>query len=461
MILVMHPSQLTTLATHCPLAVSLEEAGTPRERDVFHAGTAAHAIIQEIGEQTNRKGRALEYLEMQTVARAVCERLISEGRSFDGKPEPPLPADPVWLGRDLALDYLGPRPLEPGAEYEVGVAVGEDWKPTAYEGEEVGVGGEGGPEPESYVTIWPHFRTILDYVRIEEGDGEAEFEETTVVIRDWKSSWATDADRLNHLQQRAQAVMAWIHYPEASAIRREVVNLRTHATYSDTLYVSFPEVVEQLEEWRDDIDSTLRALEEMKADGIDGLRPASPGAGCVGCPYVGRCEEGREYLLSADGITQHGSDEERAALFAVTVALMGRTRDLLKASGGESVEIENGEVGYIRQPYREAKPGAARLLAEEWGLEDDPRIRKALEALSGAADAMAPDWEGAIAEARKVLSGQGAEERALGLIAAMKPTKTNLENALAVLYPDKQVRTDWLEGQTVEKFKKVFKVVKR
>lgn len=200
----MHPSQLTTLATHCPLAVSLEEAGTPRARDVFHHGTAAHAIIQEIGEQTNRKGRALEYLEMQTVARAVCERLISEGRSFDGKPEPPLPADPVWLGRDLALDYLGPRPLEPGAEYEVGVAVQSGWLPCHYDGEPV----EGAaPEPATERTP-PRFKTILDYVRIEEGDGEAEFEEATVVIRDWKSSWATDANRLNHLQQRSQAVMA-------------------------------------------------------------------------------------------------------------------------------------------------------------------------------------------------------------------------------------------------------------
>ena len=436
------PTLLNLFAERCGFAVSLAEQNAPMNRDVFQPGIAAHEILQACGNKTNEKGRILSYEEMQTVARAVCERLIAEGRSFDGNPEPPLHPNDAWAGRDIALDYLALRPLEPGAEYEVGVAVGSAWEPMPYEGAEVEV-----PLGEHYATREmaldagdpslegqcveieygselhpPHFRSILDVIRIGEGDGEQEFEQQTLVIRDYKSAWPTDAERLNHLQQRCQAVLAVAHYPDAAVLRREVVNLRTRMVYSDDMYLGFPETDEILDEWRADVDSTLAALEEQKMQGIDGMRAASPGACCVSCPYVAQCDEGREYLLSADGISEYGSLEEKARLYAVTVAMMGHVRDTLKAAGGEPIEIEDGRVGYIRQAYREPLPGAYRALMAEWGVTD---------------------------------------ERAAGMLHAMKPTKANLENALKVLFPeDPEYRADWLREQTREVGQKVFKVVK-
>lgn len=392
---------------HCALSASLSEAGEPQDRTIFHAGTAAHAILQALVEATNKEGRPLEYDEMERVARKVCERLISHGRKFEGVPEPPLPADLVWRGRDAALDYIGAQPFEPGGMAEVGLAVDAEWQPCEYDSER------------------RHFRHIVDYLELRDGDPESDYPEKLVTVRDYKG-WLGTKERLDHLQQRAAAVLAWIHYPEATVLIREVVNIFTGATFSETIYLAYPEEVEKLEEWKKDIDSTLAAYEEAKRRGVDGLAAASPGPGCVDCPYLNRCDEGLEYWRSVGSIAEYGSVEEKARAYAVCVAVQGALRKMLELeTGGEPVETGEGEkVGYVRQSYREVKPGAHRALLAEYGID-------------------------------------GAQsETFAAVLAAHGMSVSGMESALKALGYDKQFVADWLAEQTVDTGRKVFKVTK-
>jgi hypothetical protein len=342
----------------------------------------------------NKAGEILTWEQMQAVALAVCEKLVSEGRQFDGEPEPPLSPEDALAGKAVALDWLATNPIEPGAVYEAGLGVGihtetRVWLAVPYDHEGA------------------YLKTAIDSHRIEEDeDGQ-----TVLDIRDYKSNWNANADELQTIQRKLQTLICLAHYPDVDVIRREVVNLRTRMMYSDELYLAFPETQEQLEEWRVDIAAMVEALEQKP-------RTANPGARCTACPYLGQCEDAQEWLETVSG---SASKEDLATAYCIASAEMYRLRDLLKAATANgSVETEDAVVGSQRQEKQQLKADAYAEMLEAWLPKYDDTGYKTEESAAAYHDG----------RTKVVFSVRG-------LLHAMKPSKGSAEAVLRILMPDR------------------------
>lgn len=118
---------LSLASKHCPKALGFYEAGLPYDRGIFAVGSAAHSVLEAIGKAAAARGEYLLPEEAEAVSREECERLIREGRDFEGVREPPMPSEAVWRGRDLALSYHDGNHLSAKYRYETGLAVNRDW----------------------------------------------------------------------------------------------------------------------------------------------------------------------------------------------------------------------------------------------------------------------------------------------------------------------------------------------
>jgi hypothetical protein len=350
---VYRPTALKAASRHCPRVLDHLAAGDPYERTGFEAGIAAHSVLQAVGEATERAGCELGAVEVDRVAGDVCRALIETGRTFDGNPEPPLAADNVWAGRDIALRWLSSHPISPGGRYEVGLAVDAQWRPVPYD------------------SPLARLRAILDVIRTEDAEDE-ESAWRVVVLRDYKSAWSTDAGELDTLQLRSHAVLAEIHFgADADVIRREVVNLRTMKTYGGgfehELQMADEGSVATLRRWRDDLQSTMESYDAM-VDAGTGLRPANPGAGCDGCPFLPLCVEAHQYVDRAEALAKYGTPEDRARSFAVAYAVAAGLRERLKreTDGGDVIDLGDAVVGFVGKPSREASALAYETLYEHW-----------------------------------------------------------------------------------------------
>lgn len=377
----MRSTSLKTAERHCLAALDFLEAGTPYDRGMFATGIAAHAVLQEAIQRPDANREAL--------ADAVVRTLTTTGRAFDGVPEPPLAIEPALAGRDLALAYLEEHELPAGARAEAGLAVDRDWKPVPYD------------SPDAY---WKAAVDVIYEDTFEDDDVAAQ----GIVVRDWKSAWPTDADELDTVQLRGQALVAVAHNPGADFVRREVVNLRTGRLYESMLWLD-DDGKNMLVTWRRDLDLAIAAAEHR---GPDGKRPAAPGAGCLGCPFLLRCNAARAHLRGG-AIT-----EPTAEAVAVRLAVIEAARDELIAMGKVvlaegSVAVPGGLVGYVAKSQREPASTATADLAHTWFQVDD-----------------ASAWD---AEHGDVL----------GLLAALKPGVSALENAAKVLHPFTRGDTAW------------------
>jgi hypothetical protein len=338
-------STLLRLASeHCPRALDFAEAGAPYDRSQFYTGNAAHHVLQAIGERTNETGRPLTSTEAETVARATCEQLIAEGREFDGAPEPPLPPDAVFAGRDLALAYLDGHALYPGGKYEIGMAVDASWAST------------------NYTSPQAHVRGILDRYEIVDESGE-EPGARVDVHTDYKSAWNAGPDLLDSLQLKLQTLLVDAAGPgfTPGIIRRRVVNLRTGGEWHADIYPNEDDGRQTLDGWRRDIDATIRALEHRDATG---RRPAAPGIGCYGCPYLLQCPEALDLMGTTDTI------EDRAKQYVVASALRDAlAKGLRRDTAAGAVVVNGGEVGYIAKTKRTLTDGGPSALLDRWELE--------------------------------------------------------------------------------------------
>lgn len=348
------PTTLRLASRHCPRAVDFYDEGRPYFREHYAAGIAAHAVLEALGRAAVQERPASE---QEAVVAAVCHQLTTQGRVFDGQPEPPLPQDAVMEGRDLALAWAAEHPLSATAHYELGAgfATRPTWRHVGY----------GSPEAR--------FRLILDVLDVvEEVD-----EETScwgLLVRDYKSAWSTDAAELDTIQMRAQACAAWAmgtgignplrlsaEVPALHFVRQEIVNLRTGQIFSRTLWMhAGGEGQELLAAWRRDLEQTMDTLDAMGRP-----RPARPGAGCMGCPWVIPCEPAQAFAEQALG----GAEDERAVAqaFAVADAIRSALFDLAKAATEEAaVDIGGAVVGSVGLAGREPAPEAALLLLERW-----------------------------------------------------------------------------------------------
>lgn len=338
------PTALRLAGKHCPRAVTFYEDEAPHDRRIFHTGTAAHAIIQVVIEATQAAGHMLADEDVEALSMGAAKLMIEQGRTFEGDREGPLPPDAVWRGREIARSYVARHPFEPAALVEVGLAVDGSWVPVAYDKA-------------------ARFRAIADYLTVaEEIDEESAWRALRVV--DYKSAWPTDRGELDTIQRRAQAVLAWLHHGEdVDVIVLCVANLRTGVSYEREIVLDEAGTA-LLERWRDEIEATCAALDAGRDS--QGRYKLSPGGGCIECPWVGACKEGREWTEQA---LEGGSTEDRARAL---LALEGRRGALIRAlkeelADRDGVEVAPGmEFGFWREDTWKASSAAAQTIAKEY-----------------------------------------------------------------------------------------------
>lgn len=383
---------LNLAARHCSRALDFAEANAPYEREHFAVGVSAHAIIEDVGKAAAERRRYLTNAEVEDIAQRTAESLIREGRDFEGQPEPPLRSDLVWRGRDLALAYARECPLAPDGCYEQEAAVTKEWLPCP--------AGEG-----AYLKARIDFyATRVAGLDLMAEDDEEEVSGPVLVIDDFKSAWTADEDELLTLQRKIQAVVAWANFGEGHEVLRiRVVNLRLRRIFERVLFPNTEDGAATLALWRRDIASEIRARDVQK--GPNGLRPATPGAGCGGCPYLIQCDAAQGVLERINGSASLGMLAEELTV------IEARRADLLVVLKGqaeqEPVAVHGGSVGYQAKEQRVPSDAAPGVLAGLWARRMHGR------------------------DAGGVLAALP------GLLASLKLGKAQLEAALSHLYPGK------------------------
>lgn len=403
----LHSTGIRLALAHCPAALDFHERRTPVvDRRFFETGIAAHAVLEAVGHATEEAGRELEVPEIEAVGLSVSKALITEGREYDGHPEPPLHPDSVFEGRELAEAWLSVHPLVPGeshpARYEVGLAVNAKWEPVPYD------------SPDAWLAC------IVDLSVVE--DELSEEGETRVLrVRDYKSAWSAGPDDLNTLQRKIQAVLTKICMPEAreaDLLRLEVAAVRTWKVYTDEVFLRHGGL-QKIERWRQEIDLVANELGALAVVN-HGARPARPGAGCVGCPYVLQCEAAQLYF----GATRLPQDpKERAKALCIAVAMVDEMMPTVKeAADGYRITLDNGDtVGWRSRPARTVTDEAHQTLAQLWAEQGG-----------------SPESAGLIS----------------GLLKAVKfKSVTAVEDALKVIFPTVEeyaIREGYLQGMVQE-----------
>ena len=282
----MRPSHLTLAADHCPHAVTLSEQGAPRDESVFAVGIAAHAF--------------LEHWAVREDWPQLAACLATQGAPHAADVHPPLPLEAVQEGMVLAGRWLDTHGTPPSAciieqSYSDGVV-----------GTRVDVAWYLSP--------------------------------TSLLIRDYKSSWAADASTVLRVQAQVQVVAALAEDPELQEVRVEVANLRTRQLHGETIQRDDPRVAM----WR----ATLHAA----ADALSGPRMASPGARCLGCPYVLSCEPAAALRASGDVVER----------WAVAAAEAKALEPLARAA---TQEVPAAGVGWYATEQRELRDDAPQAIA--------------------------------------------------------------------------------------------------
>lgn len=343
--MVHRPTTLQLFAAACPHALDLWEARAPYDRDVFAAGTAAHAVLEVVGLAQKKLGLVLSEAQARTLGERAVHQLVAEGRAWGGEHEPPLPPEAAEEGLALALGWLGAHDLPTTGAVELGLAFDRAWRLVPYDDEAA------------------RFRTILDRADLARVEGDEEVGEVeALIITDFKTSWADRANRLEHAQQKAQAVAAFRsglldqHGGETIAIR--ISNLR--ALESWTFVIPPWELDETIRRWQSEVDRRMDAADVVGAQG----RPARPGLGCGRCPYPLSCEAARELAeaqeLPADPMAL-------ARTFAVMQARADAVEAKLRAATQDgALDLGDGYLGVKPTTKRTPKPEATAQLVETW-----------------------------------------------------------------------------------------------
>ena len=371
-------TRLRLIEEHCPRALDFEEARTPYDRAIFQVGVAAHAVIEAIGKHMADGGD----VDQARIGDAIVRELVTNGRSFEGIAEPPMSVADATAGRDLALDYLVSHELSPTAHYEHGLAVDADWQPVAYDA------------PNAW------YRAAIDAFEVIEDTDEDGYTTTILVTTDWKSAWPTNAEELDTVQMKGQSAVALAHFPGATILRRGAVNLRTGVRFEVDVVMDDLGVA-TVDQWRRDIGHLVAAAEVRESNG---QRPARPGVGCAGCPFLSRCEAAREFMRG--GIHEDADAEHTATQFAVADAFRKELFAWAKAAtAAGAIAIEGGVVGYTEKAKREPIETVAMALAMAWFKPTDPT-----------------EWAAANGET-------------LGLLKVLSPGVGSIESVAKVLFP--------------------------
>jgi len=343
---------LSLAEKHCPAALTCAEEGRPYDRRMFAVGSAAHAVLEEIGKASAAAGRFLDTLEAEEVARVTCGELIAFGRDFEGDREPPLPSDLVWRGRDLAMSYVKDFPLPYDLRFEEGVAVDREWRLQPY-GKEA----------------WLRCRidavgTVLPGLFDPEDAAGPKLD-----VIDYKSAWNADESELGTLQRKIQAVLSWEKWGEGhEELHLVVINFRLRRPFEMSVFPNTPEGAEVMARWRSEIETEIRSREEQV--GFDGERVATPGGQCYGCPYLGGCAPAQEFLRAVYGSSEPLSMAYAYAMAEAEIRRVAGTSSapgpLRFATAEEPLQIDGAQVGTVIETQRALTPNAAEVLGEAW-----------------------------------------------------------------------------------------------
>ena len=373
---------LKLLAQNCPAALGFYEQGFEPDRDKYAVGTAAHAVLQALHQATFARGAELDEKEIRAVADATVHTLASQGRSFDGKHEPPLPFDACIEGRSLALGHYLWMGEQTGIRPEVGLGMTIDGKACAYDA------------PDA------RYVAILDGIALDELESEEGDDYKALRLTEYKSAWPVNETELDTTQTRGQAVLAWLHNPDVDVIEHSVTNLRLGATWRHEMQIMSEEWT--LKRWRDDILMLCRVADET--------REARPGTGCMGCDYSPWCPAGKAYIASLDIGPNDPHDpqalRELAHQFAFVEGLRKQLSALLRpATREDAIEITGGTVGYSRRPRRVPKADFLDRLMPAWfGVADDDasvpltEVRGLIKAIDPGATAIEKIWKALLPE---------------------------------------------------------------
>ena len=318
-----HPTTIKLRNNHCGHAVELWRKNTPIDRTIFHVGVAAHYVLEMIGKNPDES--------LMSIAWQCAEQLATNGRAYDGVPEPPMPADKALEGTRMAIKYAEKNEIPTGDNifHEMAFAFNKDWNQVEYNCEE------------------SVFQTLLDVVEIhEEYDEESDSVYRNVIVRDYKSSWAADADELDSFQRRCQAVVAWLVL-KPDILTMEIANVRFHRTYTREINCYHQE--DELQQWFEDIKFNIKVLQQSTTP--------DPGVGCVGCQYVHVCEHADQAFQGEDLLKKYSVAK------ALTAKLAPQVRKLTKS---EPLKCGAGYIGYKDKERMLVKEDAGTLLAEKW-----------------------------------------------------------------------------------------------
>lgn len=366
------------MSKHCAKSLDYHESGQERDREFFQPGIAAHAVLQEIALKQPH-----DLSELESVADATVKELLTNGRSYNGVHEPPMSPDHALEGRELAIQWMINNGMPEGdLQIENGLGIDKAGNPVAYDDDKA------------------RYRAIFDLMYPDiEGDEESSY--PVMVVRDYKSAWPTNADELETLQRKGQAVIARAHKKpddEWIGIRLEVCNLRTGMTFAKTIMLD--EVGESLlQQWQRDI--------LMLCDVADGKREARPGANCMACPWVLPCPDALE-------VVGENSKAEIAVQFAVAQARRDELFKIVKGAITEgAAKVPGGLVGYKKQSFKKMREEGHRQIAYYW------------QAAQGKADEVDPSLVSAI--------------KAIGC------GSTQVENMSKILFPERGSKKDRLD----------------
>lgn len=362
------PTTLRLASAHCPLAVDFYESNQAAFRDHFQVGIAAHDVLAAIGEHALTAMRQPTDQEIVELAERQVRSLITQGRSFEGRAEPPMRAEDAFAGAELAKRYASTEPWPTAdAFYEAGYAFGAEW------------------ERLPYNAANRRFRLILDRLEFVEDSGE-DYAGRLAVITEYKTAWPTDESELETLQTKAQAVAVWlVHGSGLDGIRRRVVNLRTGKTFADDLWFESGGNA-QIAEWQQQITMMLDALDNMRDE--HRRRPARPGIGCMSCPFATGCD-----VDFAQNNLQ-GMAERLAKLEGERAGLI---KALKAAAAEQPIVIGSSAVGYEIKTSRTPLDSALASVRKTWKTAggDDAGLLSALKPtmamLSAVAKKLYPD----------------------------------------------------------------------
>jgi len=129
-------------------------------------------------------------------------------------------------------------------------------------------------------------------------EGDEDWSVDVVVTRDYKTSWQTSVDDLKTLQRKIQAITLADTYPDAHALRLEVVNLRTGWTFKRLLVLD-DDGRRELDEWRAEVQTLCQAADKAADTPV-----ASPGGGCIDCPWALQCEASIKAMTDAESVAE-------------------------------------------------------------------------------------------------------------------------------------------------------------